>query len=80
MSKYKDIRLLLQEKKYEIYDKIGISAKGVKVKEHNSGFPTIIIDYKDFHLLTDCLSLEEWWLKRKKQEQKDTAYERIRKE
>lgn len=78
MSKYKDIRLLPQEKKYEIYDKIGLGAKGVETEEHSSGFPAITIDYKDLHLLTDCLSLTEWWLERKKQEQKDRAYERIR--
>ena len=79
MSKYKDIRLLPQGKKYEIYDKIGLGAKKVRVKEHSSGFPAITIDYKNLHLLTDCLSLEKWWLERKKQEQKDAAYERTRK-
>lgn len=67
MAKYKDIRALSDEKKYEIYDKIGIKAEGVKTREHSSGFPAITIDYKDFHLLTDCLSLEKWRWKRSKE-------------
>lgn len=79
MSKYKDIRLLPQKKKYELYDKIGLDAKKVKIKEHSSGLLAITIDCKDLHVLTDYSSLMEWWLERKKQEQKDAAYERIRK-
>jgi len=62
-KQHKDIRLLPREKKYEIYDKISPNVK-VKIKEHSSGFPAITIDYKDFHLLTDCLSVEEWWEER----------------
>lgn len=67
MRKYIDIRTMPDDEKYKWYDKIGIGAKGVKVKEHKSGFPTITIDYKDIHLLTDCLSLEAWAYERKRQ-------------
>ena len=65
-KQYKDIRLLPDEEKYEIYDKIGPGVK-VKIKEHSSGFPAITIDYKDFHLLTDCLSVEKWWEERNRE-------------
>lgn len=61
---HKDMRLLSDKKKYETYDKIGTKARGVKVEEHSSGFPAITVDYRDFHLLTDCLSVEEWWKER----------------
>lgn len=77
-KQHKDIRLLPDEEKYEIYDKIGLDVK-VKIKEHSSGFPAITIDYKDFHLLTDCLSVEEWWEERqttKESEKKMKRYVR----
>jgi len=36
----------------------------VSIKEHQSGFPAVTIDCGDVHVLTDILSLEEWWAKR----------------
>lgn len=55
---------LADEGKYKIYDSIGREAKGVKVKEHKDGFPLLTVDWKGVHLLTDCLSLEEWFGKK----------------
>lgn len=69
--KCEDIRLLSKEKKYEAYNKIGREAKGVRVKEHESGFPAITIDYKNLHFLTDCLSVEEWWKEQKCERRKN---------
>ena len=37
----------------------------VSMREHKSGFPEVTIDCGDVHVLTDILSLEEWWAKRK---------------
>jgi hypothetical protein len=37
----------------------------ISIKEHKSGFPAVTIDCGDVHTLTDILSLEEWWTKRK---------------
>jgi hypothetical protein len=61
MTDYIDIRGLLDEEKFEWYERIGKDAKGVEIREHESGFPTITIDYQDIHLLTDVLSVEEWF-------------------
>ena len=38
---------------------------GVSIKEHKSGFPAVTVDCGDVHILTDILSLEEWWAKKK---------------
>jgi len=64
----KDIRLAPDEEKEKVYEEIHalfLQGKGVKVREHKSGFPAITVDCEDFHLLTDCLSLEAWWNKKK---------------
>jgi hypothetical protein len=61
MTEYIDIMDLPDEEKFEWYEKIGKDTKGVEVKEHESGFPAITIDYHDIHLLTDVLSVEEWF-------------------
>ena len=57
------------EEKYEIYrqiDQLYQKGKHVTTKEHRSGFPAITIDCEEIHVLTDCLSLEEWNRKEKK--------------
>jgi hypothetical protein len=62
----RDIMLLDNDKKHEWYEKVHklwLKGKKVKLSEHKSGFPAITIDCEDIHLLTDCLSLEEWWHK-----------------
>ncbi|MBE0516819.1 MAG: hypothetical protein IBX41_05440 [Methanophagales archaeon] len=65
MAEYIDIRGLSDEKKYEWYEGIGKDAEGVEVREHESGFPNITIDYEDIHLFTDIFSVEEWWKRQK---------------
>ena len=65
----KDIRQVSVEEKEETYKLIdGLVELGipVSVKEHNSGFPAVTVDCGEVHILTDILSLEEWWAKKKK--------------
>ena len=67
--KRKDIRLASVEDKEETYKLIdGLVELGipVSVKEHRSGFPAVTIDCGEVHILTDILSLEAWWAKKKK--------------
>ncbi|MBA7700360.1 hypothetical protein ES703_109071 [subsurface metagenome] len=66
----KDIRLDPDEKKEKVYEEIHtlfLQGKGVKVREHKSGFPAITVDSEDFHILTDIISLEQWWKKKKEE-------------
>ena len=66
--KREDIRLKPREEKEKVYLKIdtlfqlGIE---VSIKEHKSGFPAVTVDCGDVHILTDILSLEQWWAKKK---------------
>lgn len=72
MSTYKDIRLDSSEAKEKVYEEVHalfLLGKDVNVKEHRSGFPAITVDCEDTHVLTDILSLENWWAKRKKLEE-----------
>lgn len=60
-----DIRLASDEEKhkhYEAVDALYRQGKEVKLNEHESGFPAVTVDCEDIHLLTDCLSLETWWI------------------
>ena len=52
-----------KEKAYEQINALFLQGKPVKVEEHKSGFPAITIDAEDIHILTDILSLEQWWKK-----------------
>ena len=64
----KDIRLARDEEKEETYKLIdGLVELGVPVavKEHRSGFPAVTVDCGEVHILTDILSLEAWWVKKK---------------
>ena len=64
----KDIRLASVEEKEETYKLIdGLVEVGVPVavKEHRSGFPAATVDCGEVHILTDILSLEAWWAKKK---------------
>jgi len=66
-----DIRLVSDEDKEKVYDQINdlfLQEKPVMVKEHKSGFPAVTVDCEDIHILTDCLSLEQWWAKKKTKE------------
>ena len=69
--KRKDIRLASVEGKEETYKLIdGLVELGVPVavKEHRSGFPAVTVDCGEVHIVTDILSLEAWWAKKKKTE------------
>ena len=64
----KDIMLDSDEEKEKVYEEIHalyLQGKHVKVKEHKSGFPAVTVDCEDIHILTDILSLEQWWVKKK---------------
>lgn len=64
----KDIRssaALVKEEAYEQIDKLFRSGTAVSAKEHHSGFPAVTVDCGETHIITDCLSLEEWWAKKK---------------
>ena len=64
MVAHKDMRLDPDAEKEKVYEQINglfLQGKSVKVKEHKSGFPAITIDAEDIHVLTDILSLEQWW-------------------
>ena len=66
--KQKDIRLeplLIKEQNYEDIHKLYKAGTTVSIKEHPSGFPAVTVDCGDIHILTDILSLEEWWQKMK---------------
>ena len=70
--KRKDIMLEPEEDKVKVYEEIDAlfrQGKGVTIKEHKSGFPAITIDCEDIHILTDCLSVEQFH-KQKKQERR----------
>ena len=67
----KDLRLASVQEKEETYKLIdGLAELGiaVSIKEHESGFPAVTVDCGEVHILTDILSLEEWWAKQKKAE------------
>jgi hypothetical protein len=62
--KRKDMELASDEEKQRIYEQIDeLYQKGSKVslKEYRSGFPAITVDCDDIHILTDRLSLEQWY-------------------
>ena len=65
------MRLDPDEEKEKVYEQIHalyLQCKSVKVKEHKSGFPAVTVDCEEIHILTDILSLEQWWAKKKEQE------------
>jgi len=67
----KDLRSASIQEKEESYKLIdGLAELGipVSVKEHESGFPAVTVDCGEVHILTDILSLEQWWAKQKKAE------------
>ena len=66
--RHEDIKLAQDEEKEKVYEKINdlfLQGKPVNVKEHKSGFPTVTVDCEDIHILTDIISLEQWWAKKK---------------
>ncbi len=68
--RHKDIMLDSDEEKEKVYEQIHalyLQGKSVKVKEQKSGFPAVTVDCEDIHILTDIISLEQWWAKKKKE-------------
>ena len=68
---HKDILLDPDEDKERVYEQIHAlyrQGKPVNVREHKSGFPAVTVDCEDIHILTDIISLEKWWSKKKEQE------------
>ena len=66
----KDIRLDPVEEKEKVYEQIHnlyLQGKPVTLKEDKSGFPAITVDCEDIHILTDIISLEQWWDKKKEE-------------
>ena len=70
---YKDIRLSPDEEKEKVYDQIHAlyhQGKEARIREHKSGFPAVTVDCEDIHILTDIISLEQWWAKQKHKERR----------
>jgi len=68
--RYKDIMLDPDEENGRVYQQINnlfLQGKYVKVQEHKSGFPAVTVDCEDIHILTDIISLEQWWAKKKQE-------------
>lgn len=66
-----DIRLKSREEKEKVYEQIHahyLAGKSVKLKEDRSGFPAVTVDCEDIHIVTDIISLENWWADRKERE------------
>ena len=70
-TEYKDIMMQSdaeKEKQYEEIHAFYLQGKSVRVKEHKSGFPAVTADCKGIHILTNIISLEQWWAKKKQKE------------
>ena len=48
-------------RRYEELHHLFLQGKKVKVREHKSGFPAVTVDCEEIHLLTDILSIEQWY-------------------
>ncbi|MBA7626047.1 hypothetical protein ES703_33485 [subsurface metagenome] len=59
--------------KEQVYQQIHNQWKSgapVRTKEHKSGFPAVTVDCGDIHIITDVLSLEDFWKKLQPEEKK----------
>ena len=68
MVERKDIRSQASQEKITVYEEINnlyLQGKAITVREHNSGFPAVTVDAEDIHIITDILSLEQWWQMKK---------------
>ncbi len=73
MPGYKDLTLHSDQEKEEVYGQIQahyLTGKPVDMEEHESGFPAVTVDCEDIHILTDILSVEQWWAKLKERDVK----------
>jgi len=69
----KDIMMSPGEEKEKVYDQIHAlyhQGKEARIREHRSGFPAVTVDCEDIHILTDIISLEQWWAKKKTKERR----------
>ncbi len=58
------------EKRERVYEQITplfLRGKHVLVKEHKIVFPAVTVGCEDIYILTDIISLEQWWAKKKKE-------------
>lgn len=65
------IMLKPDEEKEKVYDQVHalyLEGKPVALKQHRSGFPAVSVDCEDIHIITDIISLEQWWAKQKQKE------------
>lgn len=70
----KDIRSEDVQEKERVYEQVHalyLQGKPITVEAHNSGFPAVTIDCEDIHVITDILSLEDWWRTTKQHEHPD---------
>jgi hypothetical protein len=66
-----DIMLKPDAEKIQVYEEIHRRYKAgerVEMKEHRSGFPAVTVDCGDIHILTDILSVEAWWQRKRETE------------
>ena len=60
----RDLRLASNAEKVEAYgeiEKLYQTGVPVSLSQHPSGFPAVEIRCGEIHILTDILSVEEWW-------------------
>lgn len=68
MVERKDIRSQASQEKIKVYEEIHnlyLQGKAITVREHNSGFPAMTVDTEEIHIITDILSLEQWYQMKK---------------
>ena len=66
-----DVMLKPDAEKIQVYEDIPKRFKAgekVEIKEHRSGFPAVTVDCGDIHILTDILSGEVWWKRKRETE------------
>ena len=61
-----------KEREYERIHALYLQGKPVKLQEDESGFPAVTVDCEDIHILTDIITLERWWAKKKEHERSDS--------
>lgn len=72
--KRQDIMLKPDAEKIQVYEDIHKRFKAgdeVEIKEHRSGFPAVTVDCGDIHIVTDILSVEAWWQRKRETESKE---------
>ena len=75
---YTDVLLDPDEEKERVCEQIHVlylQGKSVTVREDESGFPAVTVDCEDIHILTDIITLERWWAKKKEQEKEEPTVE-----